>query len=176
MDNRAAQRLGRNIFQQGHNTIQFSNPWGAQIIDVSYNYQPGDFETEATAMYQAIKRSLIYMKGFGLQVKTIRVIGISYGAFVSSILSYYDASSEYPFLKDFTLISPPYQMGDSLELLDKGMDDFASYYVLHNILGYPLSAIKICKQKSRTIAMQDNWILLAIYHFMKVFMIAWRLF
>ncbi len=162
VDDRQVRRLSSIIFNQGHNILAFPNPWGSNVVSGSPTYLPGDFESEAYAIHEALKSALKFGNKFNIKVRNIRVLGVSYGAFVSSILSYIDAKSRSPFLKDFTLISPPYHMGDSLSKIDDLMNETSSFYKINYLLSYPFAVLGLCRAKGSD-EISDNELAIARY-------------
>jgi hypothetical protein len=106
--------------KKGYHTLAFINPWGTDYVSSIPKHKIGHVTNEGKAMYQLVLKAYEHVKSMGVVKGKSRLTGVSYGGFVSGMITAFNAESSDPLnLKDTTIISPPINLGKSIVNLDK---------------------------------------------------------
>jgi len=113
----------------GYHTFVVPNPWGTQYVSRKPRTITGHIEAEANVLYGVFKRAHEYLVSKGYTNGEFHIAGVSYGAFLSAMISGIAASDPERTLsfKSTTIISPPLNLGESLNNLDSVLDETVDY-------------------------------------------------
>jgi|GEM_PF-4216652 len=103
-------RLSELIHKNGYESFILPNPLSEDYYRSDPAFVIGDFEQEAKGLSEIVD---IVINRFDLNNKLKHIVGISYGAYFSSIIA-----NHVPFSK-VVLLSPPFNIGESLTEIDK---------------------------------------------------------
>ena len=121
-------RFAVTSFKTGSHTVQFPNPLSVDYQRNRPLHAFGDIFTESRVYHDAIReliRSLIDDRG--LKVSEVRILGASYGAFMTAVMSSYPTDRYAEMIRSFLLISPPFDMLKTLQQMDRYLEDSVSY-------------------------------------------------
>jgi hypothetical protein len=109
-------RLASLLYKAGNHVLVFSNPMSTRSLRSRPNFHPLSPFKESMVIYRAITKTLNKLNN----VKSINILGSSYGAFLSAIISNINMHSPSPLnISKYTLISPPYNLKESLRNIDR---------------------------------------------------------
>ncbi|MCB0393943.1 MAG: hypothetical protein KDD25_05260 [Bdellovibrionales bacterium] len=129
-----------------YNTIVFPNPWSTQFVE-NAGIELGSPIREAEAIYEAIQYLISSLVIKGQSNGKVRLLGVSYGAFNAAIISHLDQESEHPLIVDTTLISPPIQLGQSMQKIDLALTETADSFGPKSIAMQAFHLMRICRAK-----------------------------
>lgn len=119
LDSGMSKQFTDNFSKMGYHTIIFPNPWGTQYIKNRPFAPTGSVEHEGRALYQAMRKVHQGLNSQGLIDERVDLFGVSYGGFLSVMIDAIDAESSNPILTgDITSVSPPFNLGVTLNQLD----------------------------------------------------------
>jgi hypothetical protein len=124
VDDSQNKRFMLSLSKRGHHVAVLPNPLSVDYITAKPNYKPGDYLKEAKTLYRAIKRIVLSYKMRGiLKQDQVQLLGVSYGALMSSIITVLDSNDANIINGGTTLISPPLNFKKALERLDSYIED-----------------------------------------------------
>jgi len=134
--------------KKGYHTITFINPWGTDYLNSSPKHKIGHISKEGKSMFYLVLKAYRYLQNRDLVKGQSRLAGVSYGGFVTAMVSAYNAEYNNPLnLKDSTIISPPILLGKTINRIDDYIDDNRGF-VKMNLLKILTRFKDICKAKS----------------------------
>lgn len=139
------ERVMKIMAQDGYHVIGLPNPFSVDYVEQGPKHFPGDAEAEAESYYQTIQRLHRKYKSRGLFSDQVRVIGISYGAFVTAVMSSVDSTRANPLFKDVTLLAPPHQMYETLMRLDEYTEETEKEFGVMNLATTAKRAFQVCR-------------------------------
>ena len=98
-------------------------------------YAPGDIKKEAEAFYRTTQLTLKQ-----LNIKKTRLLGVSYGAMIASIMASIDREGLF---SDLTLLSPPLKMSHAMKNMDSLIDE-SDYYTTLSPWRMKLIGAQLC--------------------------------
>lgn len=127
------------------NVLFLPNPLGLDYLSKGPKHDMGDVEREAELLRLAIAQGLSDLRRLGINSTRVDLMGLSYGAFISSVISAQDAQSGAPMITGtVTLLSPPYQLFESMRALDSLMDQYDRYFEYFPAVKYARYMAKFC--------------------------------
>lgn len=113
----------------GYHVFVVPNPWGTQYVSRKPKTITGHIEAEAYTLYDVFKRAHRYLSEKGYTNGEFHISGVSYGAFLSAMISGIAASDPARIVSfaSTTIISPPLDLGLSLNNLDFVLDETVDY-------------------------------------------------
>lgn len=131
--------FARRFAELGYHVIAFANPLEKDFVTLHSNFEVGNVYMQSKAIYEASRAMILEYKRAGRVEGKVRWVGISYGAFLTSILANLDANHPKPLgTKDITLLSPPFVLTESISLLDQ-------LIISSRAQGYEHSAISMAR-------------------------------
>jgi len=127
LDDAQAEDFMFKLLDQSYHTIVFPNPWSVDFIEHIPLHRPGDLMTEVEVLKDAIEKAHRELIEANLSDGHLRLLGVSYGAFVSAILAGKDDPNHPIITGDVTLMSPPLQLSYSMKFIDNMMDNFQNF-------------------------------------------------
>lgn len=124
-----------------YNVLALPNPLGLDFISAQPKFKPVDVLQEANTMYSIIK---MVASKYSNNISNLHTISVSYGGILSAIISYLDSSPANNLLKTITLISPPYNLANSLMLLDEYIDNAQTPFGVITLIPHVKSLKKYC--------------------------------
>jgi hypothetical protein len=138
-------RFMHDLGNMGYHVLVFPNPWGTDFIKTRVNKPIGDVHFEGQAMFSLIKRAYGILNEMDITTDKSRLIGVSYGGFVTSVVSALNIEENNPLrLVDSTIISPPLLLPKTLNNLDKLVEDNRETIHL-NLISLYSRYLKYCK-------------------------------
>lgn len=124
VDDSQNKRFLYDMSKRGHHVAVLPNPLSSDFISAKPNFKPGAFLKEAEVLYRLVKKIVTTYKTQGLLSNNeVRLVGVSYGALMSAIITGLDADDANIITKGTTLISPPLNFRKSLARMDQFIDD-----------------------------------------------------
>ncbi len=113
----------------GYHVFVVPNPWGTQYVSRKPKTITGHIEAEAYTLYDVFKKAHRYLTEKGYANGEYHISGVSYGAFLSAMISGIAASdpAQVVSFKSTTIISPPLDLGLALDNLDSVLDETVDY-------------------------------------------------
>lgn len=130
LNDKMARQFMDRFTQMGMHTFVVPNPWGTDYVSRKPRTITGHIEAEARVLYDVFKSAHKYLQSQNLTMGDFHISGVSYGAFLSGMISALaanDASVEAIHFKSVTMISPPLKLGASLNHLDAILDETIDY-------------------------------------------------
>lgn len=156
IDDSQNKRFMLSLSKRGHHVATLPNPLSTDYINAKPNYKPGEFLKEARTLYRAIKRIVLsYQRRGILKNNQVQILGISYGALMSSIITVLDANDANIINAGTTLISPPLNFRKALERLDSYIDDTSDKYAGMYWSGKLYKFLRVCF--SNGFEKRDEW-------------------
>lgn len=147
--NDQAKRFFRDMNELGYHVATFSSPLDESFIKLGPTFKPGDFMKEAQILHRALQNVVDHVDDQGLFDGNLYLAGVSYGAFMASIVTNLDHDNRNLINGGTTLISPPADYGISIGILDKYIDetrdDFAGLSFSTKYSRY----LTVCRRHSR---------------------------
>jgi hypothetical protein len=130
--------------KKGYHSITFVNPWGTDFVKADPYNKIGDVQKEGEVMYRLLRAAYSFMLDNDYIKGQTRLVGVSYGAFVVSMVTALNAEHRNPLnLKDSTLISTPINLGESIKRLDSLIKN-NTHYIGLNIINLAYKFTRIC--------------------------------
>lgn len=112
-------RMRRSMTKKGHHVITFPNPLSKDFLREAPTHLPGDLFNEAELLYQTMRNVYYQYYSKGYICDKVKLMGVSYGGFLTAIIAALDAREEDPiFNSTVTSVSPPYYFLRSIKRLD----------------------------------------------------------
>lgn len=113
------ERLGDLLYNKGYSLLRLPNPQSSHVVKLKPNFAGLDFEAEAE-LYKNVIEQLQKTHNF----KKVHLIGVSYGGFVTAVLSKKMAKDTGDdFDGRVILLSPPKNLAASLTQIDAYFDE-----------------------------------------------------
>lgn len=151
LSSRQPKRWMDELTQRGYHTVVFPNPWGTQFIKEKSHEAVGHVLNEGKAIYDSMRDVFSRLDENDLILGPVRLLGVSYGGFLTAMISAWDAENPEPILSmDSTIMSPPFQLGETLDRLDQYLDATADPFNGMNIASKLLKFRNFCKKESQS--------------------------
>jgi hypothetical protein len=156
LDISQTRRYLHDLGKMGYHVLVFPNPWGTDFIRTRVKKPIGDIRFEGQAMFSLLKNSYKILKDMNIVTDKSRLVGVSYGGFVTSVISALNVEESNPLkLVDTTIISPPLILPNTLDILDKVVEDNRETIHL-NLISLYARYLKYCKFKNDYSASQRD--------------------
>ncbi|MCB9060002.1 MAG: hypothetical protein H6622_00600 [Halobacteriovoraceae bacterium] len=134
------------FLDMGYNTVVIPNPWGTEFIKSGTRKPVGTILYEAEVIHDVIKNTAKL-----LLIDKFRLFGISYGSFLAAMVSTFNAQDGSPYnILDTTIISPPVNMGHTLENLDVLVSQTKKYHGA-SVIQSAINLFKFCQKTSPSV-------------------------
>lgn len=144
-DDNQNKRFMLDLSKRGHHVATLPNPLSIDFINAKPNYKPGEFLKEAKTLYRGIKRIVLSYKRRGILLNDqVRLLGVSYGALMSAIITALDANDANIITMGTTLISPPLNFRKALERLDEYIEETTSEFGGMGVPGKLYRFLRVC--------------------------------
>lgn len=144
-DDAQNKRFMLDMSKRGHHVATLPNPLSVDFINARPNYKPGEFLKEAHTLYRAIKRIVLSYKMRGILLDNrVRLLGVSYGALMSAIISTLDAQDANIITEGTTLISPPLDFNQALKRMDRYIEETTSEFGGMGTSGKLYRFLRVC--------------------------------
>lgn len=112
--------------QRGFHVAVIASPWSPDVLSRFPTFMPGDVWTEAKMIMEVVDK--VARLNIGLEnISGTTMVGLSYGAFLSAVVKYYDSKTEQPIIDGPTiLLNPPHDIIHSLKNIDRQVQESAS--------------------------------------------------
>lgn len=148
VDIQQTRRFRHDLGEMGYHVISFPNPWGTDFVKARPNKAIGDTYYEGRAIFALIQKAHEYLRERKIAGEYSRLVGVSYGGFVSTVVSALNVEAGDPInLKDTTVISPPLLFSKTLQNLDT-LVIRNNKYIKMNLLSLLSKFKKVCKLDS----------------------------
>lgn len=168
-DSDQARRFMKDFMKLKYHILVMPNPWGVQYATFEPISQVGNIESEALQLYDAIRESYRKLERENAIFKEVRLVGVSYGAFLVNMIGALNAKDKSPIpIKDITCFAPPYHLGKTLKRMDKYLAEGKKYYDNLSLASKLIKLIRICrlkKQREVTASLSNDAKLLTLYGF-----------
>lgn len=151
LDDKQNRQWMHSLTQQGYHTVVFPNPWGTDFIARKPKSPIGYITTEAQIIYDAMR--FVYQKAQveGMLSGPVRVAGVSYGGFLSTMVTVLDAEHNKPIINlDTTAVAPPYDMGITMDHLDSALDDMREDFAEIGLAAKAWKFARFCRLKDES--------------------------
>lgn len=114
--------------QRGFHVLVVPQPMTREYLRRGPHFLPGHIEAEAAVLLRATQ---LFIDRVGpMNVTSVHLVGESYGALLSAAAAALDAESGAPLIDGtVTLFSPPVDMGQTLDRLDRILDDHGPNFI-----------------------------------------------
>jgi hypothetical protein len=130
----------------GYHVIAIHDPWSKPYIKAGPYASLGDPEKEAESLYEIIKKTLVTLKVRGLVLGKPRIVGLSHGAFLGTVIATLDSESQKPIgFEDVTAWSAPYDLNETVDALDSALNETFSDYLNSSVGKVGRRYIELCK-------------------------------
>lgn len=124
IDNDQTNRFFEDMNKLGYHVATFNSPLNKNFIKTKPNFKPGDFMKEAQTLHRGLQYVVDHIKAQGLlEGDLVYLTGVSYGAFMASIVTNLDYDSRNLITGGTTLISPPANYERSIQIIDNFIDE-----------------------------------------------------
>lgn len=151
LDDKQNRQWMHSLTQQGYHTVVFPNPWGTDFISRKPKNPIGYVNTEAQVIYDAMR--FVYQKALieGMLSGPVRVAGVSYGGFLTAMVTALDAEHPQPIINhDATAVAPPYDMGITMDHLDSALDDMREDFAEIGFASKAWKFARFCRLKDES--------------------------
>ena len=131
-------------FKNGLHAVQLPNFLSQDYIKAQPHHQLADIISVAEYYITIIRSTLNILKDRGFTIDKVKLAGLSLGAFASSIIAGLD---EDHLLSQLLLIAPAHHLRESIELIDREIDEVRQDIRPRNTLRSLPSSIKTCFAK-----------------------------
>lgn len=150
INNDQTNRFFKDMNRLGYHVATFNSPLHKNFIKTKPNFKPGDFMKEAQVLHRGLQYVVDHIKGQGLlESDLVYLTGVSYGAFMSAMVTNFDFDSRNLITGGTTLISPPADYERSIQIIDDLIDetraDFAGLSMSTKYSRY----LTVCKRHSK---------------------------
>ena len=128
----------------GYHVMTLPNPWGTDFISKKTKFKMGDYLNEAKTLYAAFKETYVHLEKRNPVSSKTHLFGLSYGAFMTSIINTLAIEDGFHFSKA-TMVAPPLDLNTTIKLLDEQIDEIKDLGVSGSLLGTLVNFKKICK-------------------------------
>ncbi|WP_127716871.1 hypothetical protein [Halobacteriovorax sp. HLS] len=119
LDISQTKRFMHDLGKLGYHVFIFPNPWGTDFIKTKLRKPIGNVEDEAKSIFELLKSAHQIAQEFNISNGQSRLVGVSYGGFISAAVSALNSEQNNPLqLIDTTIISPPIDFSKTLKNLD----------------------------------------------------------
>ncbi|MGB0452444.1 MAG: hypothetical protein ACPGJV_01915 [Bacteriovoracaceae bacterium] len=158
-------RFIHDYIQLGHHVVTFPSPLHPSFVSLKASYKPGDFVNEAKTFYRLMQKIISDLESRNLVDRNnIRLSGLSYGAFLATIITALDGEQLKLLTGETTLISPPADYGKSVEILDQYILEVAEKSSEQGFFGIIGDYFKVCSNEASQEELQFNAKALSVYH------------
>jgi len=148
VDIQQTRRFRHDLGELGYHVVSFPNPWGTDFVKARPNKAIGDTNYEGQAMFALILGARDFLAKRNILGDYSRLVGVSYGGFVSTVVSALNVEAKDPMqLKDTTIISPPLTFEKTLQNLDT-LVLRNKKYIKMNLISLLSKFKKVCKLKN----------------------------
>lgn len=145
LDDNQGRHLMDLFLEKGYNVVTTPNPWGTDFIKLGVKSPIGSFVYEGEVLYETFLNTFKKLKRDGYNVPSIRLVGVSYGSFLSAMISAFNVKDNYPLpLKDTTILSPPFHLGETISRLDHYVNE-SRPYINDNLVKSLYRLVSFCR-------------------------------
>ncbi len=109
-----------SLLRSGHHVVVIPNTLSESYMQNGPVTPPAAFEMEAHDVLNIIKSLRSTDLFHNLQIRSLQLVGASYGAFLAAVILALDSKSDSPVIQgQTTLLFPPFQMNLAVNLLDR---------------------------------------------------------
>ena len=130
-------------FKAGNHVVQLPGPLGTGYLGARPKHTPGHLLGTATNYFAMMRITLKKMQEMNISVGEIKLMGVSLGAFYSAVVADLDAQKN-SIISDIVLLAPPYNLRESMEVLDQKIDEIRANVKSMPVLRTPLLSFKGC--------------------------------
>lgn len=141
--------LARKLVQLGHSVVVFANPLSSDYLKNQPTFNIVNIKKQAQINYDAIKELVKFLKKRGDISGEVHLSGISYGALLSTIIYALDSRTEEPFISSISGFSPPLDLLDSINNVDKLIKDSKNSFMADMGSFEPKKLFKLYKTARR---------------------------
>ena len=134
----------KRLNRLGYHVASFPNPLHKSFVKLKSNYLPGDLVNEAKTLYRSIISLIEYLKSKDVLEGKVYLAGVSYGSFLSAVITAMDGDSNKVITGGTTLISPPENFGVSVTRLDQFIDETMSAFGDDNFTERAFRFLRVC--------------------------------
>lgn len=130
-------RFAVTSFKDGSHTVQFPNPLSVDYLRNRPLHAYGDIFTESKIYFETIReliRTLVDDRS--LKISDVRILGASYGAFMTAVMSSFETDRYTEMIQSYLLISPPFDMLEGLRQMDLYLEKTVAYLRPNQTLFY----------------------------------------
>lgn len=156
LDHKQPRRLLNDFTRLGYHTVVFPNPWGTQYISKAPNQATGMIKEEGISIYEVMRKLHRRFTRLGIIKGETKLFGVSYGAFLSSMIGGMDAIHQEPIVTgSVTMVSPPFNMKRALTRLDELLDRNRTFFGL-DLVRIAAKFLTICRFDDQSEMGQDH--------------------
>jgi predicted alpha/beta-fold hydrolase len=126
------ERLMEFYGKKDYHVMVFMNTWSPEVLSKNPSFFPGDIWTEGKMHLELVDKLVTEQFGGRTNIAGATLAGISYGAFMSTIVKAYDQRRANPLITGPTLvINPPHNILQSMKNIDKQIDSINELDILN---------------------------------------------